>query len=171
MPDQTPPDPTPSPTSLLQAPPLGIAPILVVSDAAAASAFYQRAFNAEELARIAAPGGKRFLHIRLRAFGSTFVIMDELAEMNGLGSLFRAPTSLRGTSVTLHLQVADGNAVWQQALNAGARSIIPLERQFWGELYGRLSDPFGHEWTIAQFLQHLSDAQVEGAANSVFQAK
>jgi len=63
---------------------------------------------------------------------------------------------LNGTSVSLHLQVADAELVWKQALNAGALPIIPLAEQFWGELYGRLKDTFGHEWTIAQLSRFLA---------------
>jgi PhnB protein len=79
---------------------------------------------------------------------------------------FHNPDRLSGTSVTLHIQVADAESVWQQALNAGALPVIPLARQFWAELYGRLKDPFGHEWTIAQMLDALGSAEVETAARA-----
>jgi PhnB protein len=154
----------------LSGPALGVTPILVADDAAAAVSFYKRAFAAQEVARITAPDGKRLLHVRLELLGTRFIVMDELAEVNGMGSRFHAPAVLKGTSVTLHLQVEDGTEVWNSALKAGAQEVIPFKEQFWGELYGRLRDPFGHEWTIAQFLRHVGDTEVEQAADSVFRA-
>jgi len=150
-----------------EGPLLGLTPILAVSDANAAMAFYTKAFGATELARIAAPDAKRLLHLRLRVCGSILVLMDEIPELAASESRFHNPDRLDGTSVSLHLQVADAELVWRQALGAGALSIVPLAKQFWGELYGRLKDPFGHEWTIAQALEILGNAEVEEAAASV----
>jgi PhnB protein len=150
-----------------EGPPLGLTPILAVSDAHAAIAFYAQAFGATELARISAPDTKRLIHVRMVVFGTVFVFMDEIPELAANESRFHSPDRLNGTSVSLHLQVADAESVWRQALNAGATPIIPLAEQFWGELYGRLKDPFGHEWTIAQLLQILGSAEVESAAAAV----
>jgi hypothetical protein len=82
-----------------------------------------------------------------------------------------APDRLRGTSVTLHLQVADAESVWRHALDAGALPVIPLAKQFWSELYGRLKDPSGHEWTIAQMLGALTSDEVENAARAHLTAR
>jgi PhnB protein len=149
-------------------PPMGLTPILNLSNAAQAADFYKQAFGAKEIARIAAPDGIRLLHVRMQVFETIFVFMDEFPEFSGDHSGFRSPTSLGGTSVTLHLQVTDASEVWIQAIEAGAQTVIPLENQFWGELYGRLKDPFGHEWTIAQMVNHLTDHEVEKAANDLF---
>jgi PhnB protein len=151
-----------------EGPPLGLTPILVVSDAHAAIAFYTEAFGAVEIARIPAPDTRRLLHVRTAVFGSIFVFMDEIPELAGARSRFHTPDRLNGTSVSLHLQVADAQRVWQRAIAAGATGVVPLAEQFWGELYGRLKDPFGHEWTIAQLLQLLGSAEVEAAAGSAF---
>ena len=106
------------------------------------------------------------MHVRMLMFGTIFVFMDEIPELAAEESRFHNPDRLSGTSVTLHLQVADAQSVWRQALHAGALSIIPLARQFWGERYGRLKDPFGHEWTIAQVLDVLANDEVENAARA-----
>lgn len=151
-----------------EGPPLGLTPILAVSDARAAIDFYSQAFGATELARIPAPDTNRLMHVRMTVFGTFFVFMDEIPELAADESRFHSPDRLKGTSVTLHLQVADAEAAWRQALEAGAIPIIPLAEQFWGELYGRLKDPFGYEWTIAQQLNILSDAEVQKAAAVVF---
>jgi PhnB protein len=154
-----------------EGPPLGLTPILAVSDAHAAIAFYVQAFGATELARISAPDTSRLMHVRMMVFGTVFVFMDEIPELAADESRFHSPDRLNGTSVSLHLQVADAESVWRQALNAGAVPIVPLAEQFWGELYGRLKDPFGHEWTIAQLLQVLGSAEVEKAAAAVIMDK
>ena len=108
------------------------------------------------------------MHVRMVACGTIFVCMDEIPELASPESQFHSPDRLKGTSVTLHLQVADANMVWTRALGAGALPVIPLAEQFWGELYGRLKDPFGHEWTIAQSLNLLESTEVEEAAIPVF---
>jgi PhnB protein len=149
-------------------PPFGLTPILVVANANEAAEFYTHAFDGEEIARIPAPDGKRMLHVRLRVFGTVFIVMDEFPELSGQNSRFHSPEQLDGTSVTLHLQVDDAQKSWKQAITAGATAVVPMERQFWGEYYGRLKDPFGHEWTLAQMIEHLSDAEVEKAAKSFF---
>jgi len=154
-----------------EGPPLGLTPILAVSNADAASTFYAQAFGATELARITAPGTTRLMHVRMRVFGTIFVFMDEIPELAADASRFHSPDRLHGTSVSLHLQVGDAESVWRQAMSAGALSIIPLAKQFWGELYGRLKDPFGHEWTIAQLLEVLDSAQVENAAIAALRPK
>jgi PhnB protein len=155
-------------TIIKDGPPSGLTPILSVDDANKAASFYKSAFHATEVARIASPDGKRLMHVRMLVFGSVFVFMDEFPELSGKNSGLKSPYSLGGTSVTLHLQVDDAQAVWKQALEAGASTVIPLEKQFWGELYGRLKDPFGHEWTVAQMLHHLDNDQVEKAAITLF---
>lgn len=104
-------------------------------------------------------------------FGTIFVFMGEIPELASNESRFHSPGRLKGTSVTLHLQVPDAEVVWRQALRAGALPIIPLAEQFWGELYGRLQDPFGHEWTIAQSLNLLGSTEVREAAAAVFNKK
>jgi PhnB protein len=152
-----------------EGPPLGLTPILAVSDAHAAISFYAEAFGAIEMARISAPDGRRLLHVRMSVGDTIFVFMDEIPELAGVGSRFHTPERLNGTSVSLHLQVADAHSVWQRAITVGAIPIILLAKQFWGELYGRLKDPFGHEWTIAQLLQPLGNLEVEAAAETVFQ--
>ncbi len=134
-------------------PPLGVTPILTVLDSAKAAEFYKRAFGAIEVARMAAnDGSDRIMHLRLLMEGSTMIVMDEFRESASYGGGTSAPERLGGTAVTLHLQVEDAASTWNAAVRAGSRIVVPLEKQFWGELYGRLRDPFGHEWTIAQFI-------------------
>jgi PhnB protein len=141
---------------------MGVTPILTVEDAAAALVFYQKAFEAREIGRVMAPGGKRYLHLRVLIEGSTVVLMDDFPELDPRNRS-HLPTQA-ATPVTLHLQVSDAASVWSRALAAGAEPLVPLQEMFWGELYGRCRDPFGHEWTIAQFLHEMSSNDVQQSA-------
>ena len=66
------------------------------------------------------------------------------------------PTALGGTPVTIHLTVTDVDAKFQKAIDAGATVVAPLEDQFWGDRYGLLRDPFGHQWSLGQPVREVS---------------
>lgn len=123
----------------------GVTPYLTIraQQGQAAVAFYQRAFGAEEIARQLAEDGVRLLHSRLILNGGTLMLSDDFPEFHGQVD---APSP---EGVTLHLQVADADALWARAVEAGAEVIMPLADQFWGDRYGQLRDPFGHRWSIA----------------------
>ena len=151
---------------MAQGDPVGLSPYLVVSDANAAVEFYKKAFGAREIARHAAPNGKKLMHVRMEVFGSTLMFADDFPEM--MGGKPRTPQALGGTPVTLHLQLEDAQAVWDRAIAAGATVTMPLKDQFWGERYGQFLDPFGHQWSLGQMLKKLSHEEVEAAAKENF---
>jgi len=142
------------------------APYLVVSNAAAAIDFYKRAFGAEELARHQAPGTDKIMHAQLVINGGPVMLADDFSSMHGGKS--ETPEALGGSPVTFNLQVGDANAAWDKAVKAGASVTMPLADQFWGDRYGQLTDPFGHHWSICQFLREPSQEELEGAAKEVF---
>ncbi len=123
-----------------------ISPHLIVDDASKAIEFYKKAFGAVELGRHAAQDGKRLMHASLRINNSLLMLCDDFPEMCGGKS--RTPKALGGTPVTIHLQVPDVDALWKQALAAGAEVEFPLADQFWGDRYGIVRDPFGHSWSL-----------------------
>jgi PhnB protein len=120
-----------------------VTPYLSVEGGVAALEFYQRAFGAQELARGLTPDGK-LMHGRLRIGNSTIMISDVFP-----GSSTASPNQLGTTTVTLHIYSDEVDALWARALAAGARVLMPLEDQFWGERYGQLADPFGHHWSLS----------------------
>ena len=130
-----------------------VAPHLVVDDANAAIDFYVRAFDATEYGRLPHPDG-RVVHAALDVNGSMVMLNDDFPEHNAGRSM--TPTALGGTPVTIHLQVTDVDAKFQQALDAGATVVAPLEEQFWGARYGVIRDPFGHHWSLGQPLREVS---------------
>jgi PhnB protein len=139
-----------------------ITPHIVVQGAERAVAFYRSAFGAEEVSRIPVPDG-RLMSVELRIGEGSLHLADEFAEM-GIFS----PVSIGGTAVVLSLDVADAEAVFAQALAAGATVRQPLAEMFWGELHGQLDDPFGHRWNVGQHVRDVPHDEIVAAAAEAF---
>src|SRR5436305_2016129 len=125
-----------------------IIPHLVINGAAEAIGFYARAFGAIETYRMPARDGKKLWHAGLLIGGLPVYLCDEFPEAGG-----KSPLTLGGTPVTLHVQVDDADAVFDRAVGAGATVLMPLDDMFWGDRFGKLKDPFGHEWTVAATIE------------------
>jgi uncharacterized glyoxalase superfamily protein PhnB len=67
----------------------------------------------------------------------------------------------QGSPVVIHLYVEDADATFARAVEAGAKVTMPLENTFWGDRYGKLVDPFGHHWSIAEHLEDLTPEQMQ----------
>ena len=139
-----------------------ITPHIVVQGAERAAAFYRDAFGAEELSRIPTPDG-RLMSVQLRIGDSLMHLADEFPELGVLA----APT-IGGTPVVLALDVADAEAVFAQAVAAGAQVRQPLADTFWGDLHGQLEDPFGHRWNVGQHLRDVPHDEIVAAATRMF---
>lgn len=121
-----------------------VTPYLSIDGAAQALEWYKKAFGAKELDREATPDGK-LMHARIR-IGDSIVMMSDVFP----GADSQAPTTLGNTTTTLHIYAKNVEKLWEQAVSAGAKVTMPLDNQFWGERYGKLKDPFGHNWSISQ---------------------
>lgn len=140
-----------------------LVPHLIVDDAAAALDFYAAAFGAEETFRLPGPGGK-LMHAECRIDGHKVFVNDDLPEFCGGRS--SSPTALGGTPVTVHLHGPDVDARFQRAIDAGATVVNPLEDQFWGDRYGVVRDPFGHQWSLAETVREVDSAQLPEEMNA-----
>lgn len=141
-------------------PPAGfhtVTPALIVRDAAGALDFYARAFGAEEVSRFVGPDGG-IMHAEFRIGDSTIMLGEENEQWGT-----KSPLSTNGNSVTLHLYMPDADAAVTRAVKAGAKVSMPLEDAFWGDRYGKVTDPFGHEWGIATHVKDLSNEEMERA--------
>jgi PhnB protein len=127
-----------------------VTPYLITDGASAAIAFYQRAFGAHETVRLADPTGK-VMHAELQIEGSSFMLADEFPDMG-----YRSPKSLGGSPVSMLLYVSDVDALFAQALSAGATETLAVADQFDGDRRGTLTDPFGHVWLIATKKETIS---------------
>lgn len=110
---------------------------------AEAAAFYARAFGAIELGNFPDPEKPgQFMHIQVEINGGAFMMTDHHADgdapFNGLAGAH------------LQLVVADGKSWWSRAIAAGCREVMPYERQFWGDDWGMVEDPFGIRWAILE---------------------
>jgi PhnB protein len=119
-----------------------IAPMLSVRGGAQAVKFYQAAFGASDVYRVEDPGGS--VVARLAVEGAEFWVADESPEHENF-----SPPSLGGGTVRMILTVPDPDAMFAQAIAAGARQIVAVEENY-GWRLGRLVDPFGHHWEIAK---------------------
>lgn len=121
-------------------------PELCVNDALAAIAFYKNAFGAKDLGTYTTPDGAKVMHSALEIDGAPVFVCDDFPEYSG--GQARSAKALGGSPVTVHLNCDDVYAAWERAVQAGATVALPLEKQFWGDIYGIVIDPFGHRWSM-----------------------
>jgi PhnB protein len=129
-----------------------VTPHLICAGAADAIEFYKQAFGAVELSRMPGPEGK-IMHASVRIGDSVVMLNEEMPQWGSFG-----PKHLKGSPVTIHLYVENVDSVFEQAVRAGANVTMPLDDMFWGDRYGKLEDPFGHQWSIGT---HVRNATVE----------
>ena len=141
-----------------------LTPHLVVTDGAQAIEFYKKAFSAQELSRLMSPDFKTVMHAQLKIGDSMLMLGGEFPP-NSL-----APKSRGGTSVILHIYLADADAAFDRAVKAGCTIKMPVSDTFWGDRYGVVEDPFGHQWSLATHQQDLSLDQITANAKE-FMAK
>ena len=140
-----------------------LTPHLIVRGAAQAIEFYKKAFGAEELTRMPSPDGRTVMHAELQIGDSILFLADEFPEMGA-----RSPKALGGSPVTIHLYVADVDAVFNRAIQAGATAQMPPTDMFWGDRYGKLTDPFGHVWSVATHTEDVPPEEMAKRAQAAF---
>ncbi len=127
-------------------------PYLIIKGAAAAIEFYAKAFGATEIFRMASPDGK-IGHAEIQIGDSRIMLADEHPEIG-----VRSPQAYGGSPVSIYLYVKDVDAVYNQAVAAGAKAVRPVVDQFYGDRNGGIEDPFGYSWYIAT---HKEDVPAE----------
>ena len=132
-----------------------LTPYLAVEDAASAIEFYQRAFDAKERVRMPGPGGA-IMHAELQIGDSVLMLSDPFPQASTT-----SPKQLGGTTVSLMFYVEDTDAVYRQAIDAGATSLMEPDDMFWGDRFGSVQDPFGHSWTIATHVEDVSPDEMQ----------
>jgi len=132
---------------------------LVVRGGKKAIEFYKTAFGAQELGVMYNPDGKTVMHAELKIGDSKIYIGDESPEFGSV-----SPQKLGGTPVSLNIYTEDCDAMFKRAVAAGATVKMPLANQFWGDRYGRVTDPFGHDWGIATPVEDVSPTEMEKRA-------
>ena len=128
-----------------------VTPHLVMRGAAKAIEFYKKAFGAEEIMRMPGMTEGSIGHAEIKIGDSIIMLADEWP-----GMALQAPEKLGGTTVSIHLYVKDCDTMFNQAVAAGAKVAMPVMDMFWGDRYGKVMDPFGHEWAIATHKEDVS---------------
>lgn len=139
-----------------------LTPHIVVTDGAAAIAFYKKAFGAQELSRLLTPDGMTVMHAQLKIGDSLLMLGGEMPP-HAL-----SPKSRGGTSVSLHIYLADADAAFDRAVKAGCTVRMPISDAFWGDRYGVVEDPFGHQWSIATHQHDYTLEQIAANAKEFF---
>ncbi len=127
-------------------------PYLYFKNAADAIAFYAKAFGATERMRMPDKKG-RIMHAEISLGDSCIMMADENADMGAY-----SPEHYGGAPMSLVLYVEDCDAVYNEALAAGARSLREPADQFYGDRTAGVADPFGFHWYIGT---HIKDVSME----------
>jgi PhnB protein len=141
-----------------------ITPYLAVDDAAEAIEYYQEAFGAKERVRMNAPDGK-IGHAELEIGDSLVMLSDPFPQ-----ATTKSPSELGGTSASVFMYVEDVDATVKQAVDAGATVTMEVSDQFWGDRFGSVVDPFGHQWSIATHVEDLTPEEIAERAKSAMAA-
>ena len=139
-----------------------VTPSIFVAGAAKAIDFYKKALGAEERMRFPGQDGK-IMHAEIKIGDSVIMLADEMPDQGS-----RGPKTIGGTPVSFFVFGENVDAAWKRAVDAGAKPIMPLENQFWGDRTGCLEDPFGHHWWLAQHLQDLTPEELQKGAEAFF---
>ncbi len=132
-----------------------VTPYMIVDGAGDAIEFYKTAFGATELLRMPGEEGK-VMHAEIKIGDSPVMMADENPDMGAKG-----PKAYGGSPTSLMIYVDDVDEVFARALNAGATEVRPLQNQFYGDRSGTLTDPFGHQWTLATHVEDVGEEEMQ----------
>ena len=141
-----------------------VMPYLIVDGAGAAIDFYCSVLGATERVRMPAPDG-RIGHAELQLGSSMIMLADENAQMDS-----RGPRAIGGTPVSLHVYVEDSDAVFERAVQAGARALRAVEDRFYGDRSGQFEDPFGHRWDVSTHVEDVPPEEMSKRAAAAMAA-
>jgi PhnB protein len=108
-----------------------------------------------------APDGK-IVHAEMRLGDSTFMLSDEVEDWDN-----RSPATIGGTGSALMVYVDDVDAVFNRAIAAGAREVMPVSDQFYGDRSGMVEDPYGHRWNLATHVEDVPPEEMERRARDM----
>ena len=138
-----------------------VMPMLVCRDASAEIDFCKTTFGAVESVRRPGPDGT--VAHALMTIGPAMVMIE--GEWPTLTS--RAPQPDGSSPVVIYVYVEEVDAVIERAVAAGARVLIPVKNQFWGDRTARIIDPSGHVWTISTRVEESSSEERQKRWSSI----
>lgn len=120
----------------------GVVAYLSVDGATKAAAFYEKAFGAAIATQHPVDEQGRTMHIHLYVNGSSMMLGDFYPEH---GHAVEKPAGF-----TIQLIVDDAQAWFDRAVAAGCEGTVPVQKMFWGDIWGQVRDPFGFIWAFNQ---------------------
>jgi uncharacterized glyoxalase superfamily protein PhnB len=105
------------------------------------------------------------MHAEIKLGDAVVFLTDDYPEFGGKP---RSPSALGACSATIHQFVEDTDAAMERAVAAGATVRMPAMDAFWGDRYGVVTDPFGHDWSVATHQKDLTPEQIGEAAQAFF---
>ena len=137
-----------------------ITPQLTCRGAARAIDFYKSVFGAQEIMRMDGPGGK-VMHAELKIGDSRFMLNDEMPGM----SVAPNPSPMQPSSLFVYTE--DVDTLYTRALKAGSREDMKPSNMFWGDRFGKFTDPFGHQWGVATHVEDVSPDEMKRRAEEM----
>jgi uncharacterized glyoxalase superfamily protein PhnB len=140
-----------------------VTPSLTLKDCQKAIDFYKKAFGAKVLEQFPNPKGKGIMHAVIQIGNSLIMMGDEVPGMSA-----KSAETLGASPISLFIYVPNVDEAFQQALGAGAVSMMPVAEMFWGDRAGNLKDPFGYTWMLATHTRDLSQEEIKKGAEAFF---
>ena len=138
-----------------------VTPSFTFKDSQKAIEFYKKAFGAKVLDLFLSPTGRGIMH-------ATIQIGDSILMMGDENPGCKSAETLGGSPIALCVYVPNADAVFNQAVAAGAAVTMPVADMFWGDRAGHVKDPFGYSWMIATHTRDLTDEQISKGAADFF---
>jgi PhnB protein len=135
---------------------------LVVRDAAGAIDFYKKVFGAVELVRMPGPNNK-IMHAEIKIGDSMVFVNDTMTDKTPAVS---TPTTF--VPAYMHVYLDDVDETFNRAVEAGAKVDMPVEDQFWGDRYAKITDPFGQQWGIATHKEDVAPDEMKRRMAALF---
>lgn len=124
--------------------------------------FYKKAFGAKEELNLKMPNGK-VAHAEINIEGSLLMLAEENPQWGT-----HSPEHFGGTPITLSLYVKDVDATLKKAIELGAKELMPISNQFYGDRVGQIIDPFGFKWHIATHIEDVPKEEMQERMNKMF---
>lgn len=140
-----------------------VTPTLVFKSTREAIDWYQKAFSAQVVSVAPGPAPGSIVHAHIRIGDSAIYMADVMP-----GSPVQPPSAAGNASASITLFVPDADALYDQALKAGAEVLMPIADMFWGDRYATLKDPFGCVWAIATHKEDLSAQELDQRTRDFF---
>ena len=137
---------------------------LIVKDGQAAIDFYQTAFGMKGGMCMPGPNGKGIMHAELHLGNSTIMLTEENEQWGT-----KSAETMGGSPASLHLYVDNVDEAFKKAIDAGCTETYPVMDTFWGDRYGKLTDPFGYQWGIATHVEDVPENEMQQRAEAWFQ--